>query len=213
MPGKKVDERLRALLASGLSSRSRSLVVLVGDRGKEQAVNIHALRSKLFAASPPTGGARPRTSVLWCYSRDLGFSTHRGKTAARVRKLAARGLLGAAGGGADGGGDPFEMFIATTAVRWCYYKETHRVLGSTFGMAVLQDFEALTPNLLCVGRPRRAAAAQRARARASILFRNHHQPPPRSPHSSPLLPRAAAARSRRSRAAAWPCCCCAPCPR
>lgn len=147
MPGKRVDERLRDLLSSGLSSRSRSLVVIVGDRGKEQAVNIHALRSKLFAASPPSG-PRPRTSVLWCYSRDLGFSTHRGKTAARVRKLAARGLLGGAAGADGGGGDPFELFIATTAVRWCYYRETHRVLGSTFGMAVLQDFEALTPNLL-----------------------------------------------------------------
>jgi N-acetyltransferase 10 len=29
-----------------------------------------------------------------------------------------------------------------------YYKESHKVLGQTFGMLVLQDFEALTPNLL-----------------------------------------------------------------
>ena len=33
-------------------------------------------------------------------------------------------------------------------LRYCYYKETHKILGNTFGMAVLQDFEALTPNLL-----------------------------------------------------------------
>ena len=32
--------------------------------------------------------------------------------------------------------------------RYCYYKETHKILGSTYGMCVLQDFEALTPNLL-----------------------------------------------------------------
>lgn len=25
--------------------------------------------------------------------------------------------------------------------RWCYYKETERVLGQTFGVLVLQDFE------------------------------------------------------------------------
>ena len=41
------------------------------------------------------------------------------------------------------------MFIASVPVRWCYYKESSQVLGQTFGMAVLQDFEALTPNLLC----------------------------------------------------------------
>lgn len=44
--------------------------------------------------------------------------------------------------------DPFELFISSTNIRYCYYKETHTVLGNTFGMCVLQDFEALTPNLL-----------------------------------------------------------------
>jgi len=44
--------------------------------------------------------------------------------------------------------DPFEVFIASTTIRYCYYSETHKILGNTFGMCVLQDFEALTPNLL-----------------------------------------------------------------
>ena len=43
---------------------------------------------------------------------------------------------------------PFELFISSTQIRWCYYHETHRILGNTFGMLVLQDFEAMTPNLL-----------------------------------------------------------------
>ena len=29
-----------------------------------------------------------------------------------------------------------------------YYKDSHKILGNTYGMCVLQDFEALTPNLL-----------------------------------------------------------------
>lgn len=33
-------------------------------------------------------------------------------------------------------------------VRFRYYKESHKILGNTYGMCVLQDFEALTPNLL-----------------------------------------------------------------
>jgi N-acetyltransferase 10 len=35
-----------------------------------------------------------------------------------------------------------------TDIRYTYYKESHKILGRTFGMCVLQDFEALTPNLL-----------------------------------------------------------------
>ena len=44
--------------------------------------------------------------------------------------------------------NPFEMFIASTNIRYCYYHETHKILGNTYGMCVLQDFEAMTPNLL-----------------------------------------------------------------
>ena len=44
--------------------------------------------------------------------------------------------------------DPFDLFIAATNIRFCYYKETHKILGNTYGMCVLQDFEAITPNLL-----------------------------------------------------------------
>ena len=45
--------------------------------------------------------------------------------------------------------DPFELFITTTDISYCFYKESHRVLGNTFGMVVLQDFESITPNVLC----------------------------------------------------------------
>ena len=34
--------------------------------------------------------------------------------------------------------DPFELFVAATNVRYCYYNETHTILGNTFGMLVLQ---------------------------------------------------------------------------
>jgi N-acetyltransferase 10 len=39
----------------------------------------------------------------------------------------------------------FEYGILT---RYSYYKESEKILGNTFGMLVLQDFEAITPNLL-----------------------------------------------------------------
>jgi tRNA(Met) C34 N-acetyltransferase TmcA len=36
--------------------------------------------------------------------------------------------------------DPFELFIASTNIRYCYYKESHKILGNTFGMCVLQVY-------------------------------------------------------------------------
>eukprot|EP00300_Choanocystis_sp_HF-7_P007698 c15461_g1_i1.p1 GENE.c15461_g1_i1~~c15461_g1_i1.p1 ORF type:complete len:1046 (-),score=255.99 c15461_g1_i1:31-2880(-) len=44
--------------------------------------------------------------------------------------------------------DPFDLFISATNIRFAYYKDSHKILGNTYGMCVLQDFEALTPSLL-----------------------------------------------------------------
>jgi N-acetyltransferase 10 len=60
----------------------------------------------------------------------------------QIKKMAQRGLLD------PEKEDPFALFVASTNIRYCYYHETQSILGSTYGMAVLQDFEALTPNLL-----------------------------------------------------------------
>lgn len=34
--------------------------------------------------------------------------------------------------------DPFSLFVASTSIRYCYYSDTHKILGNTFGMCVLQ---------------------------------------------------------------------------
>jgi N-acetyltransferase 10 len=60
-----------------------------------------------------------------------------------IKKLQAKGLYD------KERSDPFELFCSSTTIRWAYYKELHRVLGTTWGMCVLQDFEAVTPNILC----------------------------------------------------------------
>jgi N-acetyltransferase 10 len=60
----------------------------------------------------------------------------------QIQKMAQRGLLD------PEKEDPFSLFVASTDIRYCYYSDTHKVLGNTYGMLVLQDFEALTPNLL-----------------------------------------------------------------
>jgi len=135
MPKKKVDGRVRTLIENGIKTGTRSLFVIVGDRGKDQVVNLHYMLSKLrVKARPP---------VLWCYNKELGFSTHKQKRMRQIKKMQQRGLYDSESE------DPFQLFVTATKIRWCYYKDTSRVLGQTFGCCVLQDFEAITPNILC----------------------------------------------------------------
>uniref|UniRef100_A0AAX7USU0 RNA cytidine acetyltransferase n=1 Tax=Astatotilapia calliptera TaxID=8154 RepID=A0AAX7USU0_ASTCA len=78
---------------------------------------------------------RARPSVLWSHRRE-------GKRMKQLQKKIKTGTLNL------NQDDPFELFVAATNIRYCYYNETHKILGNTYGMCVLQDFEALTPNLL-----------------------------------------------------------------
>eukprot|EP00064_Thunnus_orientalis_P002628 superscaffoldBa00000198_g2635 len=131
---KKVDNRIRVQIENGVALQHRTMFVVVGDRGRDQVVILHHMLSKATV--------RARPSVLWCYKKDLGFSSNRKK---RMRQLQKKIKTGTLNLNQD---DPFELFIAATNIRYCYYNETHKILGNTFGMCVLQDFEALTPNLL-----------------------------------------------------------------
>ncbi|XP_022238453.1 RNA cytidine acetyltransferase-like [Limulus polyphemus] len=134
MVRKKIDNRIRVLIENGVVLGHRSMFVIVGDKGRDQVVIIHHMLSKATV--------RTRPSVLWCYKKELGFSTHRKK---RMKKLQKKIKSGKIDVKED---DPFELFIAATNIRWSYYGETHKILGNTYGMLVLQDFEAITPNLL-----------------------------------------------------------------
>ncbi|MEW5301920.1 MAG: hypothetical protein WDW36_004744 [Sanguina aurantia] len=131
---KKVDSRIRVLLENCVKLQQRGLFVIIGDKGREQVVNLHYMLSK--------ASVKARPSVLWCYKKDLFLSSHRKKRVRQIKKLQMRGLLDVEKE------DPFSLFVASTNIRYCYYNESQNILGQTFGMAVLQDFEALTPNLL-----------------------------------------------------------------
>ncbi|KAM4552961.1 RNA cytidine acetyltransferase [Fundulus diaphanus] len=131
---KKVDNRIRVQIENGVTLQQRTMFVVVGDRGRDQVVILHHMLSK--------AAVRARPSVLWCYKKDLGFSNNRKKRMKQLQKKIKTGTLNL------NQDDPFELFVAATNIRYCYYNETHKILGNTYGMCVLQDFEALTPNLL-----------------------------------------------------------------
>jgi N-acetyltransferase 10 len=134
MVRKKIDNRIRVLIENCVQKGHRSLFVVVGDKAKDQVVLLHHMLSK--------AAVKARPSVLWCYKKELGFTSHRKKRMKQLQKKITSGKLDV------NEDDPFELFIASTNIRYAYYHETHKILGNTYGMCVLQDFEALTPNLL-----------------------------------------------------------------
>jgi N-acetyltransferase 10 len=63
---KKIDSRIRTLVENCVKTRHRSLFIIVGDKGRDQVVNLHYMLSKAVV--------RARPSVLWCYKKELTFS-------------------------------------------------------------------------------------------------------------------------------------------
>ena len=108
---------------------------MVGDRAKDVIVHLHYILSSV--------DIKQNKSVLWAYKKDLlGFTSHRKKRENKMKKEIKRGIREA------NTEDPFELFLTLHNIRYVYYKETEKILGNTFGMCILQDFEAITPNLL-----------------------------------------------------------------
>ncbi|VDO45395.1 unnamed protein product [Haemonchus placei] len=128
----KIDNRIRVLIENGVAKGHRSMFAIVGDKGRDQIPVLHHILSKATVAARPT--------VLWCYKKELGYSSNKKK---RIRQIHLKSSVSTISEG-----DPFEVFISMTKIRYCYYNETQNILGNTYGMLVLQDFEALTPNLL-----------------------------------------------------------------
>ena len=61
-----MDARIRTLVENCVKLRQRSLFVIIGDKGRDQVVNLHYMLSK--------ASVKARPSVLWCYKKDLYLS-------------------------------------------------------------------------------------------------------------------------------------------
>ncbi|CAL1689574.1 unnamed protein product [Lasius platythorax] len=102
MVRRKIDNRIRVLIENGVTLGHRTMFAIVGEKARDQVVLLHHMLSKTVVKARP--------SVLWCYKKDLGFSSHRKKRMKSLQKKIKS--------------------------------------GNTYGMCILQDFEAITPNLL-----------------------------------------------------------------
>ena len=132
---KKIDDKIKFLLENAINKNERAMFIIVGDKGRDQISNLHNFYSKLNPGK--------KLNILWCYKKELGFSNHAKKKMKKIKKQMNKGLF------EINDENAFDLFISTVEIKFCYYHETQRILGSTFGMLILQDFEAITPNLLC----------------------------------------------------------------
>eukprot|EP00331_Platyophrya_macrostoma_P004230 CAMPEP_0176422884 /NCGR_PEP_ID=MMETSP0127-20121128/9978_1 /TAXON_ID=938130 /ORGANISM="Platyophrya macrostoma, Strain WH" /LENGTH=1044 /DNA_ID=CAMNT_0017803777 /DNA_START=105 /DNA_END=3239 /DNA_ORIENTATION=+ len=132
---RKVDDRIKFIIENAAEKKHRGILLLVGDRAKDQIVNLHHLVSRANHSA--------KVSMLWCMKREVDFGSTGKKRQEKVARLEVKG-----GMSTEASKEAFQNFLSQTQIRFCQYKETHKVLGQTFGMAVLQDFEAITPNIL-----------------------------------------------------------------
>lgn len=65
---KKIDSRIRTMVENCVKTRQRGLIVLIGDKGRDQVVNLHYMMSK--------ASVKARPSVLWCYKKELHLSRY-----------------------------------------------------------------------------------------------------------------------------------------
>ncbi|XP_015921029.1 RNA cytidine acetyltransferase-like [Parasteatoda tepidariorum] len=108
MVRKKIDNRVRILIENCVATHHRSLFVVVGEKARDSVVILHEMLSKAEVKARPT--------VLWCYKSDLGFSTNKKKR----RRL--KSALSGQGKQVLDENDSIEYFIASTNIRYCYYR-------------------------------------------------------------------------------------------
>lgn len=124
-------------MENAIKAQHRCIFLIFGDRAKDQIINLYHLWSNV------RNQANEKPSLLWCFKKELGFSSHQKKRKQEINKMVKQGLY------EKQDQNPFENFLLSLNIRYCYYKETSNIIGSTFDLLILQDFEALTPNILC----------------------------------------------------------------
>lgn len=121
---KQIDPRIHHLITNSVAQHQRSFIVLVGDRSRDQIPNLHYLLTH-------SGKDLKRPNVLWCYKKELGFTSHRKKREQKIKRDVKRGIREV------DERNPFEVFVGVTDIRYCYYKETDKILGALFEISIL----------------------------------------------------------------------------
>lgn len=129
-----VDPRVKSKVERCVKRKHRALLTVLGPSARDQVMILHHLLTK---------AAGERHSVLWCHKKDSDIPRHSRKHLKKLEKNISSGKCDISKENA------FDLFLLSTPVKYCSFQDSHRLLGNTFGMCVIQDFEGLTPNILC----------------------------------------------------------------
>jgi len=133
---KKVADEVRLLIETAGETKHRALFCIFGDHGDKQVPNLYQALETLRG----THGSNKK--VLWVYKEKPGLSSNTKKRNKELKSLKKKGEMNEQYG-------ELSSWIKTAKRQFVKYSETESVLGQTFDMLVLQDFESLTPNGIC----------------------------------------------------------------
>lgn len=101
----------------------RSLILVTGKYLKEYIQDIHYIWIKC--------SSQKRNPILWCYKSKKN-QDEKSNFFGKVEKNL----------------DKKKEFFKNININYCYYTETRKILGNTYGMCILEDFESISPNIL-----------------------------------------------------------------
>ena len=110
---------IKKILKFNIQQHFRSLILLSGTNINEIIEYIHYL----WVKSSPI----KKSPILWCYKNHKKES---------IKLNDSKGNLKS------------KNQIKGFDINYCYYDETRKILGNTYGMCILEDFELITPNIL-----------------------------------------------------------------
>ncbi|GMI00012.1 hypothetical protein TrLO_g11739 [Triparma laevis f. longispina] len=129
---KKLDPSIPLLLRTSLQAHHRSIFLVIGSSASHTIPTLFQVRSK---------STLDKSSILWTYKDDLGFSSHKKKRMKKLKGMEKKGLQVESA-------TSFDLFLTTTQITYLYYKDASKALGKTYDMVVIQDFQSITPDLL-----------------------------------------------------------------
>jgi N-acetyltransferase 10 len=105
----------------------RSLLVVTGAKARNQLPTIQALCVQAGITNE---------SIAWAYKTTNPSVNAKGKKKQADPKSGPSPT------------DPYHELLTNRNLRYVPYKDSDKILGNTYGMLILQDFEAITPNIL-----------------------------------------------------------------
>lgn len=124
------DERIQRFFEMNVRRNHRSLVVLIGENGGMQLPKIHKMLVRFSHG--------PVNNIIWCHKNDTTRRMGQEVVSQKKQKKVQ----------VEDSEDVLSVFVKTNEVEFVEYRESERILGQTVDMVILQDFEALTPNLI-----------------------------------------------------------------